>query len=280
MAYCGIDVGSVTTDAVLIDDAGRVLAAVVLATGARHGVAAEQALAAALCAAGLRRDEVRRLVSTGYGRRNVTCADREVTEITCHARGAAALFPGVELVIDIGGQDSKVIRVEAGRMVQFAMNDKCAAGTGRFLEVMARTLEVEIGELAGLSARSRRQVAISSMCTVFAESEVISRIAEGCAREDIARGIHTAIAERVYPMIAHVGQDPYRNVVMTGGVAKNDGVREALEQRLRCAIAVPPEPQVVGALGAALVAREDARRARAGEAAAGEAAAGEAESSG
>ncbi|MCL6450200.1 MAG: acyl-CoA dehydratase activase [Acetobacteraceae bacterium] len=265
MLFAGTDVGSVSTEVALVDESGALLSWSVVATGPRHVQAAENAMSQALSRIGAGPSDVGFCVSTGYGRRNVPFSQLEVTEIACHARGAAALHPQTRLVIDVGGQDSKAIRVgPGGRVMEFAMNDKCAAGTGRFLEVMARTLEVELADLGELGSRATRRLTISSMCTVFAESEVISRIAEGCTKEDIVRGLHLAIAERLFPLISRVGRPPFESVTMTGGVAKNRGVVAALEERLGCTITVPDEPQVVGALGAALLARAEFQARRAG----------------
>jgi (R)-2-hydroxyacyl-CoA dehydratese activating ATPase len=177
-----------------------------------------------------------------------------VTEISCHAVGAYHLYPDTGTVIDIGGQDSKVIRVgEGGRVLDFAMNDKCAAGTGRFLEVMAAKLRVSLDELAELSLRSRGEVQISSVCTVFAESEVVSLVARNHPREEIIRGLHRAVVNRVWSMVAGLGVSG--EVTMSGGVAKNRGVVALLEERLGRSIHVYEEPQIVGALGAALLAK-------------------------
>ena len=178
-----------------------------------------------------------------------------ITEITCHARGAFFVHPETRTVIDIGGQDSKVIRLDGqGRNVDFQMNDKCAAGTGRFLEVMAHALEVKLEDLGGLSLSAPRTIQISSMCTVFAESEVVSLIAENQPKEVIIRGLHDAIADRILGLVRRVGVE--EKVTLTGGVAKNEGVVRALEERLAVKLFVPPEPQIIGALGAALLARE------------------------
>jgi predicted CoA-substrate-specific enzyme activase len=195
-------------------------------------------------------------VATGYGRVAVAFADRQVTEISCYARGIHHLYPQVQTVIDIGGQDSKVVAVgPGGRPLDFAMNDKCAAGTGRFLEVMARALQLDLAEIGPNALRARRAADISSTCTVFAESEVISLVARGVDREEILAGICQAIARRVGAMARRVGVVP--PVAIAGGVAKNVGVVNALEQFLGEELLVPPEPQIVGALGAALLARDD-----------------------
>ncbi len=250
----GIDVGSVSSEAVLL--AGdQILAAVALPTGANGRVAGERVLESALRRVGAARQELAFVVATGYGRKGVGLAHRAVTEITCHARGARYLMPDAQTVIDIGGQDSKVIRVDGGgTVVDFVMNDRCAAGTGRFLEVMARALEVQLEQLAELSRRASRTASISSTCTVFAESEVVSLVAEGVPREEIVSGLHASVAERIYGMVQRLTLVP--PVVMTGGVAHNAGVVLAIEERLGCRVEVVPEPHLVGALGAALIAAE------------------------
>lgn len=256
--YAGIDIGSLSTEAVLLDADVRVAGAAIVATGASTRKACEEALSRALSIAGADASCIAYTISTGYGRESVAAADRKVTEISCHARGARHLFPEARTVLDIGGQDSKVIRLSAdGKVVDFAMNDKCAAGTGRFLEVMARTLEMDLEELGPFSLRSNQSLAVSSMCTVFAESEVVSLIAGGAAPEDIARGIHKAVADRVAVLADRIGMAP--PAVMTGGVAKNPGARKALEERFGIPLFVPDEPQLAGALGAALISRDEGR---------------------
>jgi (R)-2-hydroxyacyl-CoA dehydratese activating ATPase len=248
----GVDIGSVTAEAVVLQ-AGRVVGASTVPTGASSRRAGERALDEALQQAGAIRESLAYVVATGYGRAAIPFANRQVTEITCHARGAHHLEPSARTVIDIGGQDSKVIRLDAtGASVDFVMNDKCAAGTGRFLEVMARALEVDITELGKLSARARQPAPISSMCTVFAESEMVALVADSVPVEEIVAGLHAAIAERVMAMAHRLGVEPA--VMMTGGVALNGGVVSALQDRLGCDVIVPPDPQRVGALGAALLA--------------------------
>jgi predicted CoA-substrate-specific enzyme activase len=253
-----VDVGSLSTDVVLLDGDGAVAAEAVVATGASIASAVDEALGRALSAAGAEAGDVACLAATGYGRDRVGGAALRATEITCHAKGAARLFPGAATVLDVGGQDSKVIRLApGGKVADFAMNDKCAAGTGRFLEVMARTLGMDLAELGERSLRSGRPLPVSSMCTVFAESEVVSLIASGASPEDIAMGVHGSIAERLSALAERVGAaEP---VVMTGGVAKNPAARRAIELRLGVRLLVPPEPQTVGALGAALLALERGR---------------------
>jgi (R)-2-hydroxyacyl-CoA dehydratese activating ATPase len=257
MIVAGMDIGSITTEAVILRE-DQVIASAILPTGANSRTAAERSLSAALTQAGLQQEDLSFIVTTGYGRASFPPSRKMITEITCHARGAYALYPQTRTVIDIGGQDSKVIRLDGqGRNVDFQMNDKCAAGTGRFLEVMARALEVSLEEMGELSLQAQRSMKISSTCTVFAESEVVSLIAQNQPKEVIIRGLHEAIAERIHGLIQRVGLE--QEVTLTGGVAKNIGVVKALQEQLGVKVYVPPEPQIVGALGAALLARDLAR---------------------
>ena len=254
MPAAGIDIGSLSAEVVIMDG-GEMRGYVILPTGANSKIAAERAMKAALHKTGLKRGELQYIVATGYGRISVPFAHKRVTEITCHGRGAHYLAPSIRTIIDIGGQDSKVIRVdERGAVVDFAMNEKCAAGTGRFLEVMAQALEVKLEDLGSLSGRAAQSVPISSTCTVFAESEVVSLIARGFPPEEIIRGLHESVAERTVSLVRRVGLQ--EKVIMTGGVAKNRGVVSCLENKLQTALKIPPEPQIVGALGAALLAWE------------------------
>jgi (R)-2-hydroxyacyl-CoA dehydratese activating ATPase len=248
--FAGVDVGSVSTEAVLFD--GHVRGQIILPSGGVPREAGERALAEVLSQTGLQREDVARIVATGYGRASLAFADKVVTEITCHARGAHYLDPTTQMVIDIGGQDSKVIVLESdGTPIDFAMNEKCAAGTGRFLEVMSRTLEVPLDEMASL-ARGAKPVAISNVCAVFAESEVVSLLAAEVPRGEICAGLHASIAARVGTMVHRVGLR--EQVMFTGGVCKNAGVRRALEEHLGITLKTPPEPQIAGALGAAILA--------------------------
>jgi predicted CoA-substrate-specific enzyme activase len=257
MVFAGIDIGSLSTDTVIIDGDGSILGYDVSRTGSSSIVAAKKSFDLVLARLGLQAEDISRVVATGYGRVSTPFAHKTITEITCHARGAYALFPGTRTVIDIGGQDSKVIRVGTlGRVDDFAMNDKCAAGTGRFLEVMAKALDVELEDMGPLSMESSADIAVSSMCTVFAESEVISLVAVGQPVADIINGIHDAIANRICALVDRVGLMP--QVTMTGGVAKNIGLVEKMKSKLGCQLNLPDEPQIVGALGAALMAREQA----------------------
>lgn len=253
--FVGVDVGSATTKAVLVDPAGATIAHVVLSSGGNLAGAAVKALAGVLEQARVPREHVRTIIATGYGRESVTERTKTVTEITCHARGAHALRPDVRSVIDIGGQDSKAIALDARGMVRkFDMNDKCAAGTGRFLEVMARTLEVDLSDIGPVALSADAPARISSTCTVFAESEVVSLLAQGEQVERILAGLCMAIAQRTASLASRVGMAP--EVMMTGGVAKNIGVVRSIEHAIGLPVLVPEEPQTVGALGAALIARD------------------------
>lgn len=252
--FAGVDVGSLATKCVVIDGQGEIVASAIVATGARMSLAADAALSVAVQAGGFERDRIECTVATGYGRKRAQ-ADGQVTEITCHARGAIRLFPGTRTVLDIGGQDTKVMRIgAAGEVINFVMNDKCAAGTGRFLEVMARALEVDLEELGPLSLQSKAAQTISSFCTVFGESEVVSHVANGAEVADIARGLHEAISHRVAGLLKRVGVEA--ELTMSGGVSRNVGMRVALERALGTTFNVHSEAQLIGALGAALIGRD------------------------
>ena len=252
MITAGIDIGSITAKAAVVED-GKLLASKVMFTGYNAEAAGSKVFEDLLSETGLDRSAVSKIVSTGYGRNSVKFADKTFTEIMAHAAGAFFLNPKTKTIIDIGGQDSKAMSLdEKGKVKNFVMNDKCAAGTGRFLEVMARALEVNLDEFGAMSLKSDHPSKISSLCTVFAESEVISLIARGEKRPDIIAGIHESIASRVSSMLARIGvQDP---VMMSGGVARNAGVVDALEKKLGVKIEVSAYAQVNGAVGAALLA--------------------------
>ncbi len=252
MFTAGIDVGSITTKAAVLAD-GQILGTRVIFTGYNAETAGMKVYEELLEDLGLEKSAVSRVVSTGYGRRSVKFVDKAMTEIICHGTGAYFLNPHIRSVIDIGGQDSKAILLdEKGKIKNFAMNDKCAAGTGRFLEVMARALEVDLDGFGALSLKAGNPSGISSLCTVFAESEVISLISKGEKRENIIAGIHESIAARIVAMANRVGIIP--PVVMTGGVAKNIGVVKALEKKLGMTVEVSEYAQVNGAIGAAILA--------------------------
>lgn len=254
MFFAGIDVGSRTTKAAVLDPAGKIVSSSILETGVHGRQAAEQALVSCLEKAGIDRREVVKVVSTGYGKSRVDSASLHMTEISCHARGASHLFPGTRTVIDIGGQDSKAILLDrSGGVADFVMNDRCAAGTGRFLEFMAEVLDMDILRMAAIPFDAAQTRPISSLCTVFAESEVISLLAEGCAVKDIVRGLHASVAERTAVLVQRIS---YASpITMTGGVAKNKGVVDALQERIKRSLNIPEEPQIVGAVGAAWIAR-------------------------
>jgi len=253
MITVGIDVGSITTKAAVVKD-GKLISDRIVTTGYNAKAAGKKIFDEIIAELDIDGSSIKRIISTGYGRKSLKFADKAVTEITCHAVGAHYLNPRVRSVIDVGGQDSKAISIdENGGVKDFAMNDKCAAGTGRFLEVMARALEVDLENFGNLSITADRPSKISSLCTVFAESEVISLISQGEKRENIIAGIHESIAARVSAMANRVGiKAP---IMMTGGVAKNVGVLRALETKLGQAIEVSEKTQVTGAIGAALIAQ-------------------------
>lgn len=249
MISAGIDSGSATTKAVLLSGV-KLVASVVLPTTFDLLSAAENAYKSVLAEAGIDRESVSGVYATGYGRNSIKFADKTVSEITAHAMGVHYLYPDVSGIIDIGGQDSKIILVHDGRVTDFLMNDKCAAGTGKFLEYTAKALEVPLEELGPLALASEKPASVTSMCTVFAESEVISLRARGFKKEDIAAGLIESIARRVAVMVRQVGLK--QNVAFVGGVAKNEGIKVFLEKELEISLYVPPEPQITGALGAAL----------------------------
>ena len=259
MPFAGIDIGSTMTKALITDDHEKVLAAVIGPTGAEHRHLALKVMDEAIRKAGLSFEGLDFIVATGYGRINVPFADKQITEITCHARGIRAIFPTTRIIIDIGGQDSKGIKLDAsGKVSNFVMNDKCAAGTGRFLEVIAETLGIKLTEMGEISRKANGFVKISNTCTVFAEHEVSSRLAEGAAIPEIVAGLHESIAGRVVNMVRHLGIE--KDVVVTGGGAKNGGLVKAIEGKVGFPVLVPPEPFITGALGAALLGKEFVER--------------------
>jgi len=247
----GVDVGAATAKTAIVKD-GKFIAHAVMPTGDNVIYAAEEVTRRALEKAGYTMDDVDSVVSTGYARHYVKFSDKAVSEIICHARGANYMLPQVRTIIDIGGQDSKVIHVrENGTVADFIMNDKCAAGTGRFLEVMAGVLNTTIDQMGAISLTSKNPADVSSTCTIFAETEVVSLRAEGTPREDMIAGLHKAVARRVWLMGQNVGYRP--DIAFTGGVAQNKGLQKFLEDCLNTPIVVPEVPQIMGALGAALL---------------------------
>jgi predicted CoA-substrate-specific enzyme activase len=254
MAYAaGVDVGSTQTKAVILDEGGRIVSRALVDTGANVTRAAEQAFQEALRAGDLREEEVEYVVGTGYGRYKVTFGNKQVTEISCHGRGAVHMFPATRTVLDMGGQDTKAIRVSpSGEIVDFCMNDKCAAGTGRFLGAAANALELSLDQLGPTALRGERPVKISTTCTVFAESEVLSWLGKGKKLEDILLGVHQSIAARSVGLLRRVGIES--EVTFTGGVARNPAMIAALNERLGLRVNVSEESHYMGALGAALFA--------------------------
>lgn len=253
--YAGIDSGSTSTDVVIIDRDKNIIAQSILPTGAGAAAGADRALDEALAQAGLSRSDINATVTTGYGRTAIKLGDQSITEITCHAKGAYFLDPSVRTIIDIGGQDSKVIRLdENGNVTNFVMNDKCAAGTGRFLELMARTLELSLDDMSRLGLEWKEDVTISSMCTVFAESEVVSLIAENRTPADIIHGLNRSVATKTCALCRRVGGE--ESYMMTGGVSKNRGVVSEIEKILGVKLHISDKAQLNGALGAALFALE------------------------
>jgi predicted CoA-substrate-specific enzyme activase len=256
----GIDVGAGTAKVVILRD-NTVMSYSIVKVTDNVAKVAEIATEEALEKAGLSLQDLDYIVSTGYGRSAVSCANKVSSEIICHASGVYFLMKEARTIIDIGTQDSKVIKIdESGRIINFAMNDKCAAGTGRFLEVMASALGLKLDEMGPISLSSENPCSISSTCTVFAESEVITLRAQGRYVKDLVAGIHKGIATRVTIMGTEIGFE--REIVFTGGVAKNSGVKKALEDVINMTILTPVEPQITGALGAALIAKAEFRSLR------------------
>jgi predicted CoA-substrate-specific enzyme activase len=254
MIAAGIDIGSLSTEAIVFDNEKGMLGYSIIPTGGSSKEASQVSLRQAIGAAKITREQITRICSTGCAREIADFADCKITEITCLAKGVSHLFPKCRTIIDIGGQDTKVIRVdEQGRVLEFDMNDKCAAGTGRFLEVMGRALMVGLDEMGEQSLRYNNQLQISSICTVFAESEVVSLVSEGHQVADILHAIHTAVADRTLVLLQRIGAVALP-VAMTGGVAKNIGVVKVLEKKLGTPLVIYAEPQIVGSLGAALFA--------------------------
>jgi len=249
----GIDAGSRAIKVVLIDgESVGVVASGTLPQGVKNDDLAQELFDRLLSDSGLTRQDVARIVATGYGRNGISIADATITEITCHARGVRHLLPDARTIVEIGGQDSKLLRLNPdGTVYDFAMNDRCAAGTGRFLEVVADRLEVDLHELGEMAARSKRPAAISSMCIVFAETEIIGLLASGAAPEDVVAGVQRSIVTRISSMVGRTLTPP---VVFTGGVALVSGMERALESVLGERVTIPPEPHLTGALGAALLA--------------------------
>ncbi|MGN1413350.1 MAG: acyl-CoA dehydratase activase [Anaerovoracaceae bacterium] len=252
--FLGIDIGSSSTKVAILNEKKELAGVAIMNLGTGTN-AYEEVIAEALQQAGTSLKNIRYTVATGYGRVNYKDADKQITEITCHAKGVTYLIGGARTIVDIGGQDAKVIKLdEQGKVENFVMNEKCAAGTGRFLEVMARVLGCGLDDLSDLADQATKEISINNTCTVFAESEVISRLASGEAAANVARGAHVAIAKRVMGMCNRLGYEP--NVVMTGGVALNRNMVDSLSREMKHDIAVVPHCQAAGAIGAAVFAYE------------------------
>ena len=258
--FAGIDIGSLTTETVLINSENKIIDFNIINTGANSEKAGSNSLHDLLSRNNYALEDVGYIIATGYGRISVPFAHKKITEISCHAKGAHFLNPETRTIIDIGGQDTKVIGLDQdGKVQDFTMNDKCAAGTGRFLEVMAQRLETQLKDMGPIGLQFEKKIAISSVCTVFAESEVVSLIAKGESKSDIINALHDSISERVIAMVNRIHTNG--TITMTGGVARNPGVVKILEQKLKTNFYIPDHPQIAGALGAALFAKDHAKQA-------------------
>ncbi len=250
--YCGVDIGARSIEVVLFDGSSMIGSSV-SDTGTSPSMNGERAFDELLDRSGHRREDVEYTIATGYGRNYFELADRSVSEIVCHARGVSFLYPSAGTVIDIGGQDSKLIELgEGGKPIDFVMNDRCAAGTGRFIEMVGALLDVPVDEMNDTVSSGAGRVEISSMCAVFAESEIVGLLQRGCSVPTILNGVFTAVARRTMSMASRARIRP--DLIFTGGVARNRGVFEALKREAGMTIVIPPDPQITGALGAAIVA--------------------------
>jgi len=257
--FAGIDVGSTMTKVLILN--GGIIASVIGPTGPEHRRLANQVMDEALKKAAISFQSITYIVSTGYGRINVPFADKEVTEITCHAKGVISLFPKAKTIIDIGGQDVKGIKIDGnGKIIDFAMNDKCAAGTGRFIEVIADSLGVPLDRVGDLSLQSKNPAKISNVCTIWAQQEVAASLAQGVPTSDLLAGIHQSLADRISRMVNRLRVE--EEIIVTGGGGKNKGLLKALSEQLGHPVQAPEEPLITGALGAALLAREQVEKAK------------------
>ncbi len=255
MYAAGIDIGSTQTKCILLDENGRICGRGLRMTGADVVRAGEEVLEQACEEAGIEALEVGYTVGTGYGRFRVATGDDQITEISCHARGAVQLFPGTRTILDIGGQDTKAIRTnERGEVLDFCMNDKCAAGTGRFLSAAAEVMGLDVAEIGPVSLRSTQVLKITNVCTVFVESEILNQLSRGRCREDILAGVHRSIAGRSASLLRRVGLE--EELTFTGGVARNPGMVKAVEERTGMKVNANDDSQFIGALGAAIFALE------------------------
>ena len=264
MYFAGVDIGSTMTKVVITDATDTILSAIKGPTGPEHRRLANEVMKMALEQTNLQLDDISYIVATGYGRVNVPFADAQITELSCHARGVSKYFPNVKTAIDIGGQDAKCLKISNGKLVDFVMNDKCAAGTGRFLEVTAATLGIPLENMGDVSLKATKNIQLSNICTIFAQQEVVALLSRGEKVEDIIAGLHYALAGRVATLARRLRIEP--DVVLTGGVAKNIGIVRAMKEILGIELLVPEEPLLTGALGAAMLARENYdKAARRGE---------------
>ncbi|HTM10088.1 MAG TPA: acyl-CoA dehydratase activase [Verrucomicrobiae bacterium] len=261
MYSAGIDVGSTQTKGIILDENRNIVARALIMTGANVTRAGDNCFKELLKVSNVPREDVAYIVGTGYGRYKVTFGDAQITEISCHARGACYLFPNTKTVIDMGGQDAKGIRVGPdGDVKDFVMNDKCAAGTGRFLGSAAEALLLNLDDIGPIALKAKNPVRLTTVCTVFVESDIMSYLAQNKKVEDILGGVHSAIAARTVSLIRRVGIEP--EVTFTGGVSRNIGMVSALEEKLGMKINVSPDSHYVGALGAAIFALERAVKAK------------------
>jgi len=255
--FAGIDIGSTMTKVVIMNKG--IISSIMGPTGPEQRRLANKVMEKALKEVDLPFKAITYVVATGYGRINVPFADKQITEISCHAKGVASFFPEAKTVIDIGGQDCKGIRINSGKPIDFVMNDKCAAGTGRFLEIIADALGINIEKMGEIGLEGNNPAKISNICTVFAEQEVVARLAEGVPLNDLVAGILESLANRISLMVNRL--QVAEEVVVTGGGAKNVGLVKALSDKLGYNIVVPPEPLLTGAVGAALLGKDIAHKA-------------------
>lgn len=257
----GVDVGSTQTKAVILEESAspRLVSSALIPTGANVTHAADKAFRICLEHASLKDKDVSYVIGTGYGRYKVTFGDAQITEISCHARGAQFLFPGTRTVIDMGGQDTKGIKIDTeGNVLDFVMNDKCAAGTGRFLQAAAEVVGLPLDEIGGVALRAKNPVRLSSVCAVFVESDIMSYLAQNKTVEDILGGVHSAIAARTISLVRRVGLE--QEITFSGGVSRNPAMIRALEEKLNCRLNVSEQSHFAGAIGAALFAMERAQK--------------------
>jgi (R)-2-hydroxyacyl-CoA dehydratese activating ATPase len=257
--FAGIDVGSTMTKAVILSDG--IIASVIGPTGPEQRRLANKVMEEALRKAGRSIQAITYIVSTGYGRINVPFTDKQFSEITCHAKGITALFPGAKTIIDIGGQDVKAIKIDGtGKATDFVMNDKCAAGSGRFIEVIADALGVPLDQVGEISLRSENPAKISNICTIWAQQEVAASLAQGIPIADLLAGVHQSLADRICRMVNRLRVE--EAIIVTGGGARNRGLLKSISEQLGHKVLVPEEPLITGALGAALMGKEIVEKAR------------------